>query len=93
MATARCDNHKSRKEPKFVFVAEPVGYPNPEITCRAKGCSKAARVWLNAIDAILYRRSGQRRFTLPFHPAKTVTLGDGGRYESEQKAAPEQKGE
>jgi hypothetical protein len=87
MAVARCESC-GRPEPTkrldYVFVAEPVGYPDPKIQCGKKGCQNPAKVWLYVIDAMMYKNYKHRTFQLPFHPAKTVTLKDGGYFLSEK---------
>jgi hypothetical protein len=81
MAVARCQTCGRPERTKrfdYVFVAEPVDYPDPKIRCGKKSCQNPARIWLYVIDAMMYKNRKQRNFQLPFHPAKTVTLKDGG---------------
>jgi hypothetical protein len=90
MAVTRCDScgkPERSKRLEYVFVAEPLGYPDPKIRCGKKGCQNPARIWLYVVDAMAYKNRGQRVFSLPFHPAKRVTLGDGGHFFSERRDA------
>lgn len=84
----RCETHgvpKRRPGTEYVFMAEPVaGYPDPGITCGKHGCKNPGHVYMNVIDAAEYK-DGVRTFPLPFHPAKKVTLAEGGRFLSEIK--------
>ena len=84
----RCAEHgfpKRARHSEYVFVVEPHGGPNPIVHCGKRGCKNPGLVFMNVIDAMEYKR-GTRTFKLPFHPAKQVTLEDGGEFLSEFSA-------
>jgi hypothetical protein len=88
MAVARCETCGRPDRTKrfdYVFVAEPVGYPDPIIRCGKKGCKNPAKIWLYVFDAMAYQNRSQRIFSLPFHPAKKLTLKDGGYFVSDKR--------
>jgi len=86
----RCGTHgvpKRGRKSAYVFVAEPLGgSADPGITCGNHGCKNPGLVFMDVIDAAKYKK-GVRTFRLPFHPAKKVTLAEGGRFLSEIKGS------
>jgi len=83
MAILRCDLHKPkvRKNKRYIFVADPVTYPDSQFLCGHQGCNGPGRVWLNIVDALMYRDENQRTFRL--QAPKRVTVQEGGHFEPE----------
>lgn len=65
MALVRCDTHGKPQggnvQAKYVYAANPVGYPNTAALCGRTRCENPGRAWLTQAEYSAYQQ-GQRVF-------------------------------